>query len=200
LSQFGALIGQSRSLLHSTQVAPLQNGVGALQFESAVHWTHRPSALQVGVDVPAQSAVVTHWTHDDVAALQWFAAAGHWLSIVQPVRQVKSCESQMGAATPQSAFVTQSTHWFRKQRGAAAGQSEAAKQATHVCVAVSQTFASRPVQSVEVWHPMHAPVVVSQIGAWSRPHCALLVHAAWHVWSPGQHAGVVPLQSAFVRH
>jgi hypothetical protein len=195
------LIGQSWSLRHSTQTEPLHSGVGALQFASVEHATHRPSAPQTGVDVPLQSAAVTHWTHDDVAASQCCAVAGHWLSAVQPERQVNSCGSQIGAATPQSAFETQRTHWFLRQRGASVGQSVFARHSTHCCDVGSHVFASRCVQSALVWQPMQAPLVVSQIGAWSRPHMALLVHAAWHVWSPGQQTGVaVPLQSALVRH
>jgi hypothetical protein len=173
--------GQSRSFLHSAHVpfSP-QKGVGALQFASVVHCTHRPAMLQVGVDVPLQSAAVTHWTHDDVAVSQCAAVAGHWLSCVQPLRQVKSCGSQTGAAAPQSALVTQLTHAFLKHRGALRGQSASAAHSTQVCVLVLQILGPC-VQSADVRQPMQAPLAVSQIGARSREHWALLVHAVWHV-------------------
>jgi hypothetical protein len=49
--------------------------------------------------------------------------------------------------------------------------------------------------------PTHAPVLALQIRALpSWAHCWLLVHAAWHIWSPGQQLGVVPPQSVFVLH
>jgi hypothetical protein len=47
------------------------------------HWTQR-DAEQTGVDVPAQSALVTHWTHRALAVSQCGAAAGHWALVEQP--------------------------------------------------------------------------------------------------------------------
>jgi hypothetical protein len=71
---------------------------------------------------------------------------------------------------------------------------------THACVVGSQIFAAAG-QSAAVLQPTQAPVAVSQIGALRPAHCWLLVHAAWHVWVPGQQEGVVPVpQSAFVAH
>jgi hypothetical protein len=37
---------------------------------SAAHCTQWPPALQMGVGVPAHSAEVRHWTHDDVIVSQ----------------------------------------------------------------------------------------------------------------------------------
>ena len=72
---------------------------------------------------------------------------------------------------------------------------------THCWVAGSQTLCDVG-QSADVLQPTQAPVLVLQIGApLSWGHCWLLVHAAWHMWSPGQQLGVAPLpQSVFVLH
>jgi hypothetical protein len=147
----------------------VQKGVGALQLASLEHCTQRPCSPQTGVDDPAQSVLVKHCTQEDVIALQRIALAGHWLSVVHPERQVKDSGSQTGAATPQSALLTQLTQWSRKQRGLPLPQSEFARHSTHCELAGSQTFASR-VQSADVWQPMHAPVEVSQSVAWPRVH------------------------------
>jgi hypothetical protein len=56
-------------------------------------------------------------------------------------------------------------------------------------------------QSADVLQPTQAPVLALQnraLPSWA--HCWLLVHAAWHIWPPGQQLGVVPPQSAFVLH
>ncbi len=57
------------------------------------------------------------------------------------------------------------------------------------------------VQSVAVLQPIQSPLllVVSQMGVlpWQS---ALVAQAAWHVWSPGQHAGVAAGQSESDRH
>jgi len=107
---------------------------------------------------------------------------------------------QTGALVPQSAFDRHATHAPApmSHRGAFAGQSEFASHATHWLVLVSQIFAV-PVQSVALLQPTHAPPVVLQIGA-VLGHAALLAHAGWQSWSDDQHAGVVPLQSAFDAH
>jgi hypothetical protein len=110
LLQLGAVAGHVLSFRHSTHFpwSP-QYGVGAAQPVSAVHCTQRPSAVHTGVDVPAQSALVVHWVQRESAVLQCGAAAGHCASVVQPVRQTKSCGSQMGAAVPQSLFERHAT-------------------------------------------------------------------------------------------
>src|SRR5581483_1891407 len=57
------------------------------------------------------------------------------------------------------------------------------------------------VQSVADLQPMHAPllVVVSQMGVLPL-QSAFVAQAAWHVWVPGQHAGVAAGQSESERH
>jgi hypothetical protein len=50
-----------------------------------------------------------------------------------------------------------------------------------------------------VLQPTHAPVVVLQSCAFFG-HVALVVHAAWQVWSPGKHAGAAAPQSVLERH
>jgi hypothetical protein len=118
---------------------------------------------------------------------------------VQPGRQVNPSGSQIGAALPQSAFEMHCTHCPSRssQRGAPAGQSPFVRHSTHVCVEVSQSFASAG-QSLADAQPTQSPAAV-QMGA-SLGHVAPLAHAAWHWRSDDQHAGVVPLQSAFDTH
>ena len=108
-------------------------GVGAEQSVFAAHATHFPSPQTFVAGVPAQSAFVTHCTHEDVVVLHFGAAAEHCASVVQPERHLNSSGSQIGAATPQSAFDVHCTHVCRvdRQRGAAAGQSVLASHCTH---------------------------------------------------------------------
>jgi hypothetical protein len=154
------------------------------------------------VAVPAQFASAVHWTHDDVAVSQCGVVAAHWLSVVQPARQVNVSGSHTGAVVPQSELETHSTQvlFDARQRGSAAGQSALPAHSTHVCVLALQTLAAAG-QSVAVLHPTQTPLAVSHRVA-SRPvHWVSLVHAAWHVCEPGKQAGVVPTpQSAFVSH
>lgn len=101
---------------------------------SVTHSTHRCLDEQMGVAVPAQSPLVTHWTQRAVTALQCGAtcghcespeqpgvhsaairsqcglAAGHCASPVQPARHANKSGSHTGADVPQSAFDTHWTH------------------------------------------------------------------------------------------
>jgi hypothetical protein len=146
---------------------------------SAVHWTQRPLIVHIGVDVPAQSLLLAHCTQDDEAALQCGADAGHCESPVHPARQVRLSGSQIGADVPQSAFVVHLTQALRKQRGASDGQSVFVLHSTHCCVTASQTRRSVPPQSLDVAHPMHAPVMRLHVGVspWQVPTAT---QAAWH--------------------
>jgi hypothetical protein len=85
-------------------------GVGAAQSVFAAHATQWPSPQIFVAGVPAQSALVTHCTHADVVVLHLGAAAEHCASAVQPARHLSSSGSQIGAATPQSAFDVHCTH------------------------------------------------------------------------------------------
>jgi hypothetical protein len=122
--------------------------------------------------------------------------------VVQPALHVKSCASQMGMAVPQSALLKQSTHWpsASRQRGWVEGQSLLAAHSTHCCVVGSQMGWPAP-QSVWVRHPTQIPAaeLMSQIGAFIGQF-VLLAHAAWQVWSAGQHAGVAAGHCPLVRH
>lgn len=110
---------------------------------------------------------------------------------------------QYGVAPEQSALVAHATHRLRLHAGVdVPAQSALLEHSTHCAVVGSQILIELG-QSVPELQPTHAPVLVLQIAALPLPfwHCWLLVHAAWHVWSAGQHAGVVPApQSAFVLH
>jgi hypothetical protein len=92
-----------------------QCGVADGQSLSISQATHRPSGAQTGVgvplvEVPAQFALLTHWTQVDAITLQWGAAVEvHCASLVQPARQVKLPGLQMGAAVPQSALERHAT-------------------------------------------------------------------------------------------
>jgi hypothetical protein len=163
-----------------------QYGVAAGQSVSTMQAMQRWAFEQAGVEVPAQSALVLHSTQVDVATSQCAAGAWHCASDVQPARHLKVPGSHTGAAVPQSAFERQASHVPRpvKQRGAAAGQSVFDAHSTHSCVSPLHTFVS-PAQSADVWHPTHAPVLVSQMAfAFPLPGHGPL-HAAWHVWVPG---------------
>jgi hypothetical protein len=120
--------------------------------------------------------------------------------LVQPARQRNVFGSQTGKAVPQSALERQATQVLAdvRQRGALAGQSEVARHCTHWSVVVLQIvpLPAPPLQSAFVLQPMQAPVLVSQMAVRPCWHWVLLVHAAWQVWLPGQHTGVVPVQPA----
>ncbi len=151
-----------------------------------MHATQRWLSAQMGVEVPAQSALELHCTHVDVAASQWEVGGAHCASVVQPGRQRNVPESHTGAAVPQSALERHATQVPRptRQRGAFAGQSLFTRHSMHCCVVASQIVplpcALGPVQSVAVMQPTHAPVAVSQIGA-RPPHEPLFVHGGWQV-------------------
>ena len=123
-------LGQSLSCTHCTQpfVSPCasQIGVGAAQSAFVAHATHRPSPPQIfAAGFAAQSALVMHCTHEERVVLHFGVIPEHCASAVQPERHLNSWGSQMGAATPQSAFDVHCTHscWVARHRGAAAGQS-----------------------------------------------------------------------------
>jgi hypothetical protein len=178
-----------------------QTGVGAAQSAFVAQATHRPSRPHAFVaGVAAQSAFVAHCAHCDSAGLHFGAVAGHWESAVQPLRQRKPSGLQTGAAVPQSAFARHWTHvWSaRLQRGAVAPQSVFAPHATQDEVVASQ-IGRVAGQSVFVLQPMQAPVAVLQMRASPCWHCAFVVQAGWHLWSPGKHAGAAVPQSVFVR-
>jgi hypothetical protein len=168
LSQEAVPPGHCESRRHCThRPASPQNGVVPLQSVFAWHCVHVPDCvLQIGVDVPAQSALVPHWLHLDVAVLHFGAVAGHCMLLVHPARHVKSWLSQTGAAAPQSEFARHETHRCsrRRHRGAAAEQSVFARQSTHENVFGSHT-PPRPAQSMLVLHWTQAPDVMSQIEA-----------------------------------
>jgi hypothetical protein len=59
----------------------------------------------MGVEVPAQFALVRHCTQLDDATSQWGVVVEvHCASLVQPVRQVNVPGLHIGAAVPQSAL------------------------------------------------------------------------------------------------
>jgi hypothetical protein len=155
-------------------------GVGAVQLVLATHCTHLPPSLQMGVAVPAHSALDVHCTQLEVVTLQWGAAAGHCPSLVQPLRHLNSSGSQIGAELPQSAFDRHDTHSPERtrQRGAPAGQSALARHCTQSCVELSQIWAVAG-RSFGPLHPTQSPVVMLQSAALVG-HDALFVHAAWH--------------------
>lgn len=145
------------------------------------------------MDVPAQSALVSHSTQVDVATSQWRATAPvHCASEVQPARQRNMPGSQTGCAAPQSAFVRQATQAPRpmKQRGAPATVAQSAFDAhcTQRSVAGSQILAS-PVQSVDVRHSTQAPLPVSQMGS-LRVQPDVGVQAVWQLLVEGEHTGM----------
>jgi hypothetical protein len=110
--------------------------------------------------------------------------------------------AQYGVAPEQSALVAHCPQRFLKHAGVdVPAQSALLAHCTHCCVVGSQTLCEVE-QSPDVLQPTQAPVVTLQIRAFpSWAHCWLLVHAAWHWWSPGQQLGVVPLpQSTFALH
>jgi hypothetical protein len=109
---------------------------------------------------------------------------------------------QYGVVPEQSAFVAHATHWLWLHAGVdVPAQSALLEHPTHCAVVGSQILRELG-QSAPELQPTHAPVLTLQIDAllpfW---HCWLLMHAAWHVWFAGQHAGAVPApQSAFDLH
>jgi hypothetical protein len=177
---------------------------------SSLHWTQWLPSPQTGVaGVAAQSGLVRHCTQAPSCTAHFGVGAAHCASVVHAaVRHVWLSGSQRGVAAGQSLFVMQTTQRpsARSQSGAAAPQSALVAQPEHCCVTGSQ-IGRGAAQSVFVLQPTQAPVAVSQsFGSWLPwpwPGCvgheALLVHAAWHLWSPGQHAGAAAPQSAFVR-
>jgi hypothetical protein len=159
-----------------------QTGVGAAQSAFVAQATQRPRGPQAfAAGVAAQSAFVAHCAHSEVVGLHFGAVAGHWESAVHPARQRKPSGLQIGAAVPQSAFARHCTHVCSAtlQRGAVAGQSVFAAHWTQDDVVALQIGAVAG-QSVLVLQPMQAPVAVLQMLA-SRPHCAFVVQAGWHV-------------------
>jgi hypothetical protein len=79
--------------------------------------------MHTGVEVPAQSRLVMHCTHWELAGSQWLALAGHWESIVQPATQVLFM--QMGVEPrPQLLSVVHWTQMPRAHTGVAVGHWE----------------------------------------------------------------------------
>jgi hypothetical protein len=158
-----------------------QNGVAPLQSVFAWHCAHRPESVHTGAATP-QSAFPAHWTQRDRVVLHFGASPEHCASLVQPARQLKSSGLHTGAAAPQSELARQATHvLFRsRQRGAVAGQSVFAKQSTHRPAVASQT--PWPPQSAVVAHCTQLPDAMSHTCASNCWHCVLLVHfvPAWH--------------------
>ncbi len=150
--------GQSVVRRHWTQVPPLHTGVAEGQSASALQATHVPSLLHTLPGCDAQSGLAAHWTQTEAFALQTGVLPEHSELEVQPGMQVKARGLQTGRAAPQSELSRHATHRpvAPKHRGAAAGQSESAAQATHDCVFRSQILLL-PVQSLESLHPTHAP-------------------------------------------
>jgi hypothetical protein len=148
-------------------LSPQNGAAGFVQSVLTVHWMQRPSVLQMGVLVPAQSLFERHWTHSELVVLQWGVGAPHCASVVQPETQRNSLSLGLQICpAPQSAFDRHTTQRPppAKQRGALAGQSVLATHCWQVEVAVLQT-AVGAAQSVAALHPMHAPVEESQIFA-----------------------------------
>lgn len=116
---------------------------------------------------------------------------------MHPGRQEYVSGSQTGALVPQSALERHCLHVpsRARHRGELAGQSVFVWHCTHCCVAASQIFESAG-QSLAVLHPTQSPVVALQSGALFG-QLTPAAHGGWHWLSDAQHAGVVPLQSAF---
>jgi hypothetical protein len=175
--------GQSDVRAHCTQAPALHTGVVAGQSVLALHATHRPSVLHTLPGCDAQSAFVPHWTQTDCVVLHTGVAPEHCESMVHPGMQVKIGRGlQTGRAAPQSELLRHGTHRpvGAKHRGALAGQSESAAQATHEAVLESQILLL-PVQSLESLQPTHAPLE-SHFGVARGQTVAALeeVHDAWH--------------------
>ncbi len=85
--QVGRFDGHWLSIRHSTHVAcPIgipatarvrQNGVAAGQSPLTAHATQKCPAEHTGVAVPAQFALLVHWTHVEEATSQRGAAVEH---------------------------------------------------------------------------------------------------------------------------
>ena len=94
-----------------------QYGVAAGQSVLTSHATQTCAAEQTGVDVPAQLALLVHWTQMEVATSQCGAvAAVHCASEVQPARQRNVAGSQTGAGVPQSELERHATQAPREVR------------------------------------------------------------------------------------
>jgi hypothetical protein len=96
---------------------------------------------------------------------------------------VKSCESHTGAAAAQSEFARQETHRpsATRQRGWLAGQSPSAAHCTQRCVLGLQIFCDAG-QSLDALHPTQAPDDVqidARVGQLAAPPSD--PHAAWQV-------------------
>jgi hypothetical protein len=104
-----------------------------------------------------------------------------------------------GCAGGQSALDRQPTHRpsATKQNGAAVPQSVLVRHATHDPVAALQNGLGVPVQSMSAEQPAQTPVWVLHVAFFPQLPA---VHAAWHAWSPGKHAGAAAGQSALVAH
>jgi hypothetical protein len=177
-------------------------GIVLGQSVFARHATHVPSGLQNLPGCAAQSVLLRHCTQLDSVVLHSGVSPEQPALVVHPGRHEKSCGSQTGVAVPQSALSRHCTHWpeTTRHRGASDGQSVFDAHSTHCCVVVSQILFPAP-QSIEVRQPTHtpAPDEVSQMGE-SCGQFMFVVHAAWHVWSPGQQDGIAAPQSLFFRH
>ena len=129
------------------------------QSVSVLQAMHAPSLLQTLPGCDAQSAFVAHWTQVECIVSQTGVLPEHPESEVHPRMQVKARGLQMGLASPQSALSRHATQRpvAAKQRGAPAGQSASAAQATHDWVVRSQILLL-PVQSLASSHATHSPV------------------------------------------
>jgi hypothetical protein len=138
------------------------------------------SCVQNGAGA-AQSAFVVHVTHSALATSQILLSPEQSALDVQPPRQRRFPESQMGVDPPQSALERHCTQApVARQMGALAAQSELVRQATQL-PSVALQRAAGAAQSLFCRHCAQAPVAGSHLVVLRGQGVALVpVHEAWH--------------------
>jgi hypothetical protein len=102
--------------------------------------------MQLGVEVPAQSSDVMHWTHWERAGSQWLALAGHWESIVQPATQTWFMQRGV-EPRPQLLLEVHWTHTPCEQTGVAVGHWALFVHGGPIASAAAATSADMPESS-----------------------------------------------------
>jgi hypothetical protein len=140
--------GLPHTQLPDTQGRPLQSLLQPPQWSGSDDESTQPASPQRIMPGPLHSAGAdVHSLDEQIGAL-----AGQWLSTTHSTHSPRST-SQIGSATPQSAFDSHATHCLvtDEQMGSSFGQSVPSRQPTQAPVSTSQ-MGSSPSQSASVSH------------------------------------------------